>query len=150
MHTTQQGAFIKNGRKIKQLPKMQSAVFDECSSNCKTPPQNIFEPRNFGIKKDNGTKNSHCTWNEFIWRPVKCFWTQKHFLNQNHFWILKIFALNVVLRKKICSRSKLFSEPKIYLDLHSILQSKILVKLKRIGFIFTNYFLPQFCSVLFR
>ena len=82
----------------------------------------------------------------FIWRPVKCFWTQKRFLNQNHFWILKIFGPNAVLRNKICLRSKFCWEPKFYLELHSILQSEILVKLKKIGFIFTNYFLPSFCS----
>ena len=110
---------------------MQCAVFDEWSSNCKTPPQNIFEPRNFGIKKDNGTKSfwAQILWilTFFFWRPVKCFWTRKHFLNQNHFRIQQIFGPNVALRNKICLRSKFFQ---IYVDLHSILHLKILVKLK--------------------
>ena len=33
------------------VPKIKDAVLDECISNCKTQPQNIFELTKFGIRK---------------------------------------------------------------------------------------------------
>ena len=41
----------KDRERNEMVPKMKDAVLDECSLNCKTQPQNIFELTKFAIRK---------------------------------------------------------------------------------------------------
>ena len=88
------------------VPKIKDAVLDECISNCKTQPQNIFELTKFGIRKIIGgqklslhlksirSKNINDT--QIVWRPVKYFGTQTRLLNQNHCWLQKLLDQTVL------------------------------------------------------
>ena len=83
---------------------MKDVGLDECSSNSKMKPQNIFDSTNFCVKVILGFQDIfQCK--DFMDRHFFSGLDQKHFQNQNHYCI-QIFQTKQCLGLMVCHGTK--------------------------------------------